>query len=172
MERFTPLTEAAFGKPGDPPGPSPIEREWGEMAVEGTDLILCWAGRFIRGQTGRSWHWISWHVGVKHPHPALSAPAANVERMLSPLAHEARVRLMQALYPGPKSSAELAEATGLRGGNLYYHLKELVHAAYVTEGEGKYDLTPLGGQLLVTFSVIAHKLVEDRGPEGLVISLS
>ncbi len=44
-----------------------------------------------------------------------------------------RIKLMQTMYDGPKSSAQLSEATSLRGGNLYYHLKSLLHASYVKE---------------------------------------
>jgi predicted transcriptional regulator len=90
--------------------------------------------------------------------------------MLSPLAHEARIRLMQTMYDGPKSSGELSEATALKGGNLYYHLKELLHAAYVREMNGGYDLTPLGCQMLLTVAAIADKVVEDRGAEGLLVA--
>jgi len=100
----------------------------------------------------------------------VAASPSAIERMLSPLAHEARVKLMQTMHDGPRSAGQLAEATGLRGGNLYYHLKELLHASYVREVAGGYDLTPLGCQMLLTVAAIASKVVEDRGEQGLLVA--
>jgi DNA-binding transcriptional ArsR family regulator len=121
------------------------------------------------------WTWIGWHVAedeasAKEPNDITRTPAANVERMLAPLAHEARIRIMQTLYLGPKSSGELSEATGLKGGNLYYHLKELMHAAYVAASDFAYDITPLGCQMLITVASIAGKVVADRGEQGLMVT--
>jgi len=173
-----PITRAAFGAPTEPSperGPRPIEREWGEIAKSEQDVIVYWGGSWTRRDTQLGWGWLCWHVrGDKYsegqPHPAVKATAASVERILSPLAHEARIRIMQAMYDGPKTSGILSQATGLTGGNLYYHLKELMHAAYVREKEGAYDLTPLGCQMLVTVSMIAHEIVKDRGEEGLLVA--
>jgi len=169
-----PITKAALGEPGTE-GPPPMDREWHELIKSDQDVTFLWAGAWRRGETylGWSWHW-TWVEGeVDHdayPHPAVRASAASVERMLSPLAHEARVKLMQTMYDGPKAAAQLSEATGLKGGNLYYHLKELLHASYVKEAEGGYDLTPLGCQLLLTVAAIADKVVEDRGEQGLLVA--
>ena len=57
----------------------------------------------------------------------------------------------------------------MKGGNLYYHLKELVHAGYVSEEDSAYGLTDLGRQLLLTFTSIASQAVKDRGEQGLAI---
>jgi DNA-binding transcriptional ArsR family regulator len=173
-----PLTRAAFG-PATPPeaarGPRPIEQEWMKIAEHEQDVIVYWGGTWNRRDVQLGWGWCSWHVrGDKssegRPHPAVGAPASSVERLMSPLAHEARIRIMQAMYDGPKSSGVLSQATGMTGGNLYYHLKELIHAAYVCEKDGAYDLTPLGCQMLVTVAMIAHEIVKDRGEEGLLVA--
>ncbi len=168
-----PVTESAFGPPGQHRD-SPLEQEWSASAHTDQDVIFYWAGVWNREGTQIRWTW-GWHHLSQtpdhggHPHPAAATPAANVERMLSPLAHEARISIMQAMYDGPKASGELSEATGLRGGNLYYHLKELLHADYVRELNGGYDLTPLGCQLLLTVAAIASKVVSDRGEAGLLV---
>lgn len=166
-----PVTRAALGKP-DKDAPPAMQQEWHRLARSDQDVIFLWAGAWRRRDTSFGWSWHWWHIGEdkdNRPHPAVRTPAANVERMLSPLAHEARIRIMQVMYDGPKASGELSEATALRGGNLYYHLKELIHAAYVREQNGGYDLTPLGCQMLVTVVGIADKVVKDRGEEGLLV---
>jgi DNA-binding transcriptional ArsR family regulator len=168
------LTRDAFGKPDDK-GPPAIEQEWRALCEHRNDAIFLWAGEWNRGSTQLGWVWFWSHLATegdpdRQPHPAVRASAANVERMLSPLAHEARIRIMQAMYDGPKAAGELSDATGLKGGNLYYHLKELLHAAYVKERNGGYDLTELGCQMLLTVAAIADKVIEDSGEEGLLVA--
>jgi DNA-binding transcriptional ArsR family regulator len=165
-----PVTRAAFGAP-EGKGPPAISREWQELCKEDQDTVFLWAGEWNRQADHLGWVWMWRSTGKKSEGKVLATrtPAASVERMLSPLAHEARIRIMQTLHDGPKASGELAEATGLRGGNLYYHLKELVHAAYVAERKGSYDLTGLGCQMLLTVTAIAANVVKDRGEEGLVV---
>ena len=46
-------------------------------------------------------------------------------------------------------------------------IKELLYAAYIRQKEGRYDLTPLGRQLLLAFCLIAREAISDRGDEGL-----
>lgn len=172
-----PITKAALWTSPDEQGPPPIEEEWHRLVNHDQDVILFWGGAWNRGgQRPRfGWTWIGWNVAeddesAEAPNAVTSAPPASVERMLAPLAHEARIRIMQALYLGAKSSGELSEATGLKGGNLYYHLKELMHAAYVTANDFTYDITPLGCQMLITVASIAGKVVADRGEQGLMVT--
>jgi len=169
-----PITKAALGDPRSG-GRPPLDQEWHELLTRDQDAVFVWAGAWRRGKTIYGWTW-SWvrapgEDGLGgEPHPAVSASPSSIERMLSPLAHEARVRLMQTMYDGPKSAAQLSEASGMRGGNLYYHLKELLHASYAKEVEGGYDLTPLGCQMLLTVAAIASKVIEDRGDQGLLVA--
>jgi DNA-binding transcriptional ArsR family regulator len=152
-----------------------MDREWHALVEHDQDMVFLWAGAWRRGETclGWSWHWVRTrdeNGRGDSQHPAVSASPAAVERMLSPLAHEARIRIMQTMHDGPKSAGQLSDATGLRGGNLYYHLKELLHASYVKEQGGGYDLTPLGCQMLLTVAAIASKVIEDRGEQGLLVA--
>jgi len=170
-----PITKAALWNSLDEKGPPPIEQEWHGLIEHDQDIILFWGGAWNRGGKRFGWTWIGWHVAeddesAKEPGEITRTPAVSVERMLAPLAHEARIRIMQALYVRARTSGELSEATGLKGGNLYYHLKELMHAAYVRENDFGYDLTPLGCQMLITVESIAGKLVADRGEQGLMVT--
>jgi len=179
-----PITDQALKR--QPKGPPPMIAEWHDAMRQRGDYVLLWAGA-IRppGEKGdRSWssQWVhtsyptpdedgnAQTIGGTDPDaaPMDRASAAKVERLLSPLAHEARVRLMQALYDGPLGSSELTAATSLRGGNLYHHLKELIRAGYVSERDGGYAMTNVGRQLLVTMTCMAGIIIEDRDDEGLV----
>ncbi len=175
--KIGPVTDAALGKTrrGSPPK---MAQEFHDAVNEPGDYILLWAGacKVGDGKGKFSWSSLTTSLGGVEPKAAriaeqqVETPASHVERILSPLAHEARIRLLQILYSGPKSSSELTELTGLKGGNLHYHLKELMYADYVCEKDRHYSLTRLGIQLLITTTCIAHLNVKDKGEDGLEIS--
>ena len=162
---------------------STLMREFERATASSGDFILLWAGAYRGHGDPRavlSWAWPIYSLGGlpepgdvggedNLPGPANPSAPARLERLLSPLAHEARLRIMQALYQRPHSASELAEAVGLRGGNLYYHLKELVFADYVRDDKSVYALTGLGRQLFITLTCIALQVVRDRGQEGLAV---
>lgn len=147
-----------------------IGREMHKAAAHDQDAIIFWMGIWRRGKSTTGWTHFTWDTKHEddHPHAVLGVSADTIERMLAPLAHESRIRIMQAMYDGPKTSGEITAETGLKGGNLYYHLRELMHAAYVSEKDGAYDLTGLGAQMLLTVAHIARG-VGDRLDEGLPI---
>lgn len=73
---------------------------------------------------------------------------------------------------GPLTEAglgELSDATGMSGGNLYYHLKELIHAQCVANAGNAYELTELGRQLLLTLVLVAAHVMRDHGSQGQVV---
>ena len=75
----------------------------------------------------------------------LKTPPSRVVDALSPLTSENRVRILLSLLKGAKTASELVKETGLEGGPLYHHLKELVLAGYVeSPGRGRYTLTSKG----------------------------
>jgi DNA-binding HxlR family transcriptional regulator len=163
----SPITKAALGPPGRREGPRPIEQEWADFTTADQDAVVYLAGAWNRSGTHMAWGMASAYLGGENYdgdclHPAIRASATSVERLLSPLAHEARVRIMQAMYDGPKSPDDLSEATGLRSGSLFEHLKELLDATYVSKQGGAYDLTPLGCQMLVMVAVCADVVVRER----------
>ena len=174
--RLGPITDAAFT--GDTA--TALEREWNEALRDQHGYVLLWAGAYSSPETPQfttHWSWLQTHLEAEPEQdehdefaPLLAPSVATwTERLLSPLAHEARIRIMQALWAGPIGSSALSDATGLVGGNLYYHLKELIHARYVGDQHSKYALTGLGRQLLVTLALIATEVVGERAHEGAML---
>ena len=158
-----PLTRAMMeAEEGEAPN---IMREWYKNLKHPNDFVFVWMA------ATRPWSWISTLVRISDegddPASPVATEAAKIDHLLSPMAHEGRIRIMQALYEGPMTPTALTEATGFQGGGLYHHLRELKYAAYVTDEKGQYSLTHLGRQLLITMSLIADQVVEDRGEEGL-----
>ena len=95
-----PLTDALFVRP-DGTSPPALAREWHAVAREPGDLILLWAGAVRCGSGCLSWAHLTAHAGEKgdaHPDPVTSTPPEHIERMLSPLAHASRVRILQVLH--------------------------------------------------------------------------
>jgi len=171
-----PITKAALWTRPNDQGPSALEREWSGQLRHAGDFILLIAGCYRRHETPSSWTALWWNVseGKGDPDsqraPAVSGAAANVERLLTPLCREIRVRLMQELWSGPRLSDDLAAAVGLTGGALFSQLEELVQAAFVQKGtDGIYSLTNLGCNLLLVVTSLAGVTVEDRGTDGLVV---
>jgi DNA-binding transcriptional ArsR family regulator len=163
----TALGEAEEGKP------PAIIREWYDKLHHPGNFVFLWAAATRRSDS-RCHGWLNMvtHFGEEEPAPDLvtTTPGANVEVMFSPLAHEGRIRIMQALWPGPLTASGLTAATGFTGGGLYHHLKELKYASYITDRESGYNLTPLGRQLLLTVTCLASQVVVDRGEEGLAVA--
>lgn len=77
-------------------------------------------------------------------------PENIVSSFLEPLANKHRFKVLQELYYGPKSFSELSEVTGLRGGNLLFHLEKLVGTAMVLQkqGRGVYVLSEKGASAI------------------------
>ena len=72
-------------------------------------------------------------------------PPRRIVGAMGVFSNENRVRILQALLKGARTSSELSRETGLEGGQLYHHLKELMLAGYVEAVErGKYALTAKG----------------------------
>ena len=76
-----------------------------------------------------------------------------------PLANVIRVKILKSLASEPKSFADLGNLTGLRGGNLLFHLEKLLDAGMILQkGERKeYVLTGRGHELLGTAAVLMEK---------------
>jgi len=82
--------------------------------------------------------------------------ASRIVRILSSLANENRVKILLSLLKGPKTASELSKETGLEGGPLYHHLKELMLAGYIESPErGKYVLTPRGCMTIRAIAALA-----------------
>ena len=168
--KIGPIT-TAMGKmaKGKPPA---LICEWSKKLQHPGQFIFMWAAATKRQSGCHSWYsWLT-NLGDEKPrNPVPTAtPGTSVERMLSPLAHEGRIRIMQAMYWRPLTASELTEATGFKGGALYHHLKELKYASYVKDKDGRYNLTGLGYQLLVTVTCLASQVVVDEDEQGLAVA--
>jgi DNA-binding HxlR family transcriptional regulator len=77
-------------------------------------------------------------------------PENIVSSYLEPLANRHRFRVMQELYYGPKSFSELSDTTGLRGGNLLFHIEKLVSTSMILQKQerGVYVLSEKGAGAL------------------------
>ncbi|MCZ9313214.1 MAG: winged helix-turn-helix domain-containing protein [Methanocorpusculum sp.] len=77
-----------------------------------------------------------------------------------PLANVIRVKILKSLASEPKSFADLGKLTGLRGGNLLFHLEKLLAAEMILQkGERKeYVLTGRGHELLSAAAVLMEKI--------------
>lgn len=160
-EEHAPITYRALGKCEGEQGPPPLILEWDSITTQNQDIVVLWAGSWNRNGRTISWASHTARIGSPEEHPAVKTPPAKVERLLAPLAHEGRVKMLQALYDGAKTANQLAGISGLKGGNLYYHLKELLYTEYIEEKNGTYDLTSFGCKMLITMSLVADEHIKD-----------
>jgi DNA-binding transcriptional ArsR family regulator len=71
----------------------------------------------------------------------------ELARFCTGFSNPARLQIMRALAKGPLSSSELTERTGLAGGQLYHHLRELTLSGLVEQSaRNSYSLSPLRGK--------------------------
>jgi len=90
----------------------------------------------------------------------------RVAKLLSPFSSEQRILILKTLIKGDRSSSELSRETGLEGGQLYHHLKELALAEYIELKErGIYTLTEKGRMVLLTVLAMAYTLEKGITPE-------
>ena len=77
-----------------------------------------------------------------------------------PLSNIVRVKILKSLASEPKSFADLAKLTGLRGGNLLFHLEKLLTSGIILQkGERKeYTLTSRGHELLLSAAGLMEKI--------------
>lgn len=75
---------------------------------------------------------------------------AFVNDVLDPLSNKARLQIMKALYVETKTFSALSELTGLRGGNLLFHLQKLLDTGMIVQKHegGEYLLTEKGFTVL------------------------
>jgi len=99
----------------------------------------------------------------------LELPEDQVTAIVAPFANEQRVKLLKALYLGIAESGHLKEFTGLTGGQLYHHLKELALAKFLSRQiRGEYRLSSLGYYAFSALMILMADLLAEELDEEVV----
>ncbi len=87
-----------------------------------------------------------------------------VHTILDPVSNGQRFRVLQSLVDSPKSFSQLSEVTGLRGGNLLFHIDKLRERELIIQKHerGDYLITDNGLLLLKALAEIYRRIL---GPE-------
>lgn len=86
-----------------------------------------------------------------------------VKEVLEPLSNKQRLQILKSMSNETKTFSALSELTGLRGGNLLFHLQKLLDNDMILQRHerGDYMLTEKGYKLLVMLSEI-HTVLEEK----------
>ena len=110
-------------------------------------------------------------VGGNEEETWLALPEEQVAAVLAPFANAQRVKLLKALYLGISESGQLKEFTGLTGGQLYHHLKELALAKFLSRKvRGEYRLSSFGYYAFSALMILVASLLEEEIREEEVIA--
>lgn len=85
---------------------------------------------------------------------------AVVKEILEPLNSRQRLQILKSLASETKSFSSLSELTGLRGGNLLFHIEKLLGSGMILQRHerGDYMITEKGYRALLGISEIYSKL--------------
>lgn len=86
-----------------------------------------------------------------------------VKEVLEPLSNKQRLQILKSMSNETKTFSSLSELTGLRGGNLLFHIQKLLDKDMILQRHerGDYMLTEKGYKLLVMLSEINTVLGEE-----------
>ncbi|MDK2876050.1 MAG: hypothetical protein PWQ22_460 [Archaeoglobaceae archaeon] len=96
-----------------------------------------------RANLGRELIWGISYDGLKEE---------KVAEKISAISNAVRIKILKILARGAKSYAELERETGLKGGHLHFHLKNLISAEYVIRNSKGYAITGEGLRILKLLS--------------------
>lgn len=87
-----------------------------------------------------------------------------VKEVLEPLSNKQRLQIIKSMANGTRTFSSLSELTGLRGGNLLFHIQKLLECGIIIQRHerGDYMLTEKGYSLLVALSEINCLLGEEN----------
>ncbi|MFQ6054995.1 MAG: winged helix-turn-helix domain-containing protein [Methanosarcinales archaeon] len=85
-----------------------------------------------------------------------------VDTILTPIANHQRFQILKELYYESKTFSALSKITGLRGGNLLFHIQKLIDSGIILQrhGRGDYMITEKGHKLLNAISEIYWMLIK------------
>ncbi|WP_406656769.1 helix-turn-helix domain-containing protein [Methanolobus sp. ZRKC2] len=83
-----------------------------------------------------------------------------VDDILEPVCHRTRMEILRAVYSETKTFSSLSELTGLRGGNLLFHLQKLSDSGLIMQRHerGDYMITACGFRIMEGISKIYGSL--------------
>lgn len=86
-----------------------------------------------------------------------------VKEILEPLSNKQRLQILKSMANEMKTFSSLSELTGLRGGNLLFHLQKLLDSDIILQRHerGDYMLTEKGYKLLVVLSEV-HVVLNEK----------
>jgi DNA-binding transcriptional ArsR family regulator len=86
-----------------------------------------------------------------------------VKTVLEPLSNKQRLQILKSMASETRTFSSLSELTGLRGGNLLFHLQKLLENDLIIQrhDRGDYMITKRGFSLLLVL-VDVNKLLEDE----------
>lgn len=120
------------------------------MEQDGAKTGVLFAG-VIKGEQS----WANFHTSKTIEEEQISY--SEIAELTVPFSSPQRVAILHVLADGNLTSSQLEERSGLTGGQLYHHLKELKNANLVTQdGRGEYRLTKLGLMEFMAFSLMAR----------------
>ncbi|HSV42468.1 MAG TPA: winged helix-turn-helix domain-containing protein, partial [Methanomassiliicoccales archaeon] len=79
-----------------------------------------------------------------------------VKEVVDPLSNPLRLEIMKLMLDGSRSYTDLSVKTGLKGGNLLFHLQKLVTTGMISQNQerGDYALTEKGSKVLRYLTLI------------------
>lgn len=91
------------------------------------------------------------------------SPEDVAGRICYPLSSPHRVRILKALYQEERSFSDLAGVTGLRGGNLLFHLEKLLETGLISQRKdrGEYSITLWGCEALAALAGLCRQIRDD-----------
>jgi DNA-binding transcriptional ArsR family regulator len=87
-----------------------------------------------------------------------------VKEVIDPLSNPQRLEIMKSLMDRPKSYSMLSSITGLKGGNLLFHLGKLTSTSMIVQNQerGDYSLTEKGNKVLRYLTLITLEIGAER----------
>lgn len=83
----------------------------------------------------------------------------SVARLCGVLSSRQRIAILRQLVEKPLSSGELADSTGMAGGHLHHHLRELLHLGLLRKTDiGHYVTTNIGVNVYLTVAALHRSL--------------
>jgi len=82
-----------------------------------------------------------------------------VKDLLEPVANVLRFQILKSLAAQTRTFSDLSSMTGLRGGNLLFHIKKLTESGMILQrhGRGDYVITDKGFKTLNAVSALYHE---------------